>query len=212
MEQQQEAKDPKVRRGRRIKLILATLVTLGLLVGGLFLIRYFVMKNYFVGEAGDGEIAVFQGVPGEVLGVSLNRQIQGSCDPAVTTCDQRFVDQLDQAGQQIVRNGGNTYENIDEARQFINRLRTENVLPPCTTPPSSSTPPTSGTAPTPPTSQPTQPVPPTQQPGGNGQPPAGLQPPATPTTTAPTSDTAPTLRAPEPGVDCRPEHDKDGGG
>jgi serine/threonine protein phosphatase PrpC len=211
MEAHQEAKDPKAKRGRRIKLILATLVALGLLVGGLFLIRYFVMKNYFVGAAGDGEIAVFQGVPGEVLGVSLNRQIQGSCDPAVPTCDARFVDQLDQAGQQIVRNGGNTYENIDEARQFINRLRTENVLPPCTTPPSSSTPSTS-TTPTQPTTQPTQPAPPTQQPGNNGQPPAGLQPPAAPTSTAPTSDTAPTLRAPEPGVDCRPEHNKDGGG
>jgi PPM family protein phosphatase len=131
--------DPKAKRRKRFKVFAILVVVLALLAGGAFTIRYFVMRNYFVGEAPNGEIAIFQGVPGSVLGISLNRQVQGSCDPALSRCDLRFVDQLDQSARDTVRNGSNTYESIEKAREFINRLRFDNVLPQCPKP--SSAPP-----------------------------------------------------------------------
>jgi serine/threonine protein phosphatase PrpC len=197
--------DPKAKRGKRIKLVLALLVVVALLIGGVFLIRYFVMKNYFVGEATDGEIAVFQGVSGEVLGISLNRQVQGSCAPDVPSCDKRFVDQLDQAGQQIVRNGGNTYDDIQEARQFINRLRQENVLQPCK--PKDEDSQSSQSASTPP-AQPGV----TGSPTGSSTPPSAGVPGQASSAPAQTDSAGPTLRTEQPGVDCRPERPTDGGG
>jgi serine/threonine protein phosphatase PrpC len=134
--EQPEPVDPKAKRRKRFQLFAILLVVLLLLAGGAFAIRYFVLRNYFVGEGTDkykGEIAIFQGVPGSVLGIHLNREVQGSCDPALDKCNKRYVDQLDQVGRDTVLSSGNTYNSLGEAREFINRLRTENVLDQCPT-------------------------------------------------------------------------------
>jgi hypothetical protein len=108
-------------------------VVLLLLGGGAVATWVVVNEQYFVGEADDGEIAIFQGVRGSVFGVSLNRQVQGSCDPAVPTCEKFFVQDLEQLGREAVRDGTESFDNIPEARQFIRDLRTKYPLPPCET-------------------------------------------------------------------------------
>jgi protein phosphatase len=189
--EQPEPEDPKAKSRKRFRVIAISLVVLVLLAGGAFAIRYFVLRNYYVGEGTGqykGEIAIFQGVPGNVLGIALQRELQGSCDPALEKCNKRFVDQLDETGRATVLGGGNTYSSLREAREFINRLRTENVLDPCPEVTTQQNQPASSTPPVPPPSA-----------GAEVADPDG-------TTTVPTRAT------PRPGVDCRPEHEEGGGG
>ncbi|MET0236776.1 MAG: protein phosphatase 2C domain-containing protein [Kibdelosporangium sp.] len=189
--EQPPPEDPKAKSRKRFRVIAISVVVLALLAGGALAIRYFVLRNYYVGEGTGqytGEIAIFQGVPGTVLGVPLQRELQGSCDPALEKCNKRFVDQLDETGKATVLGGGNTYGSLNEAREFINRLRTENVLDPC---PEATT-------------QPNQPATSTPAPPPD---PSGVEA-ANPDGTT----TVPTRQMPRPGVDCRPEHEEGGGG
>jgi protein phosphatase len=123
--------DPKAKRRRRIRVFAILFVVLLLLGGGAVATWVVVNKQYFVGEADDGEIAIFQGVRGSIFGVSLNRQVQGSCDPTVSTCDKFYVEDLEQLGREAVREGTGSFDNIPQARQFIRDLRTKYPLPPC---------------------------------------------------------------------------------
>jgi PPM family protein phosphatase len=189
--EQPEPEDPKARGRKRFRAIALALAVLVVLTGGAFTIRYFVLRNYYVGEGTGqykGEIAIFQGVPGSVLGIQLQRELEGSCDPALQKCNKRFVDQLDETGRATVLGGGNTYSSLREAREFINRLRTENVLDPCPEVTTQQNQPASSTPSTPPDTA-----------GAEVANPDG-------TTTVPTRAT------PRPGVDCRPEHEEGGGG
>ncbi|MFC0115750.1 PP2C family protein-serine/threonine phosphatase [Kibdelosporangium aridum] len=184
---QPEPEDPKAKGRKRLKIAALSLVVLVLLVAGAFTIRYIVLRNYYVGEgtgAYKGEIAIFQGVPGSVLGIPLQREVQGSCDPALDKCNKRYVDQLDEAGKATVLGGSNTYGSLNEAREFINRLRTENVLDPC-------------------------PDVIAQQQQRQNQSAT-----STPPTDPANPEVAPSVptSAPRPGVDCRPEHNEGGGG
>jgi protein phosphatase len=196
--EQPEQVDPKAKRRKRFRLFSILVVVALVLAGGAFAIRYFVLTNYFVGEGTSkfkGEIAIFQGVPGSVLGISLNREVQGSCDPALEKCNKRYVDQLDQTGKATVINGGITYNSLQEAREFINRLRTENVLDKCPPPP----------PPADPSQSPAQPTTTTVPPTSASQ--AG-----DPSSPAEATGTISPSRTPQPGVDCRPEHTEGGGG
>jgi protein phosphatase len=125
--------DPKVKRRRRFRVFALIFVILLLLGGGAVATWVVVNQQYFVGEAEDGEIAIFQGVRGSIFGVSLNREVQGSCDPAIPTCDKFYVDDLKQLGREAVREGTESFDSIPEARQFIRGLRTKYPLPTCET-------------------------------------------------------------------------------
>jgi serine/threonine protein phosphatase PrpC len=162
--------DPKAKRRKRFRIFAIVFVVLLLLAGGGAATWILVNKQYFVGEAGDGEIAIFQGVRGSVFGISLNTQVQGSCDPNVATCDKFYVEDLKQLGRETVREGTESFDNIPAARQFIRDLRTKFPLPPCdtigkqrtsTTSQPASTPPPAGapTTTTAPSSQPVEPKP-----------------------------------------------------
>jgi serine/threonine protein phosphatase PrpC len=192
--------DPAARRRKRLKLVVGALAVLVVLAGGAFAIRFFVLSNYFVGAGTDrykGEIAIFQGVPGSVLGIRLNHEVEGSCDPALEKCNKRYVDQLYPVARDTVLNGGNSYSNLRDAREFINRLRTENVMDPCTDvarqqATSTSVPPSTSVNPSTPPA-----------------PPVGVTPPSE------SSDVAGSVLgkpSPIPGVNCRTEHSEGGGG
>jgi serine/threonine protein phosphatase PrpC len=182
--------DPKVKRRKRIKIFAIILLVLVLLGGGAVATWVVVNQQYFVGEAEDGEIAIFQGVRGSVFGVSLNSQVQGSCDPNVPTCDKFYVEDLKQLGQDAVRSGTESFDSIPAARQFIQDLRTKYPLPTCESlakqqdrlpnqpPPTTTTPPPAGGTPT----------------GGE------------------TTTESPEATEPEPGVNCREPRENEGGG
>ncbi|GAB1511990.1 PP2C family protein-serine/threonine phosphatase [Actinophytocola sp. KF-1] len=189
--------DPKAKRRKRFRVFALVFVVLLLLAGGGVATWVVVNKQYFVGEAQDGEIAIFQGVRGSIFGISLNRQVQGSCDPSVPTCDKFYVEDLRELGRDTVREGTESFDNIPDAREFIRYLRTKYPLPPCETLRK-------------------------QQERSVGQPTTTTTPAAPRTTTGakPTTTTGATTgtpssateesEAPEPGVNCR--EPREGGG
>jgi hypothetical protein len=123
--------DPRAKRRRRFRIFAIVFVVLLLVAGGGVATWVVVNKQYFVGEADSGEIAIFQGVRGSIFGISLNREVQGSCDPAVPTCEKFFVEDLKQLGREAVREGTESFDNVPAARNFIRELRTKYPLPTC---------------------------------------------------------------------------------
>ena len=197
----EEPPDPRVKRRKRIRLMILLLIVLILLAAGAFVARYWVMGQYFVGEADDGEIAVFQGVRGSVLGVPLQNEVERSCQEGVA-CDRWYIDYLTEAGRDNIESGGVYYENINEARKFIDQLRNDFTLERCSiledrqrAAESSAAASSSAAA--------TTTV-------ATGQPPDGTT--LAPTTTTPPVEPSPTTTAPQPGVNCRKIHAADGGG
>jgi protein phosphatase len=184
--------DPKAKRRRRFRIFAIVFVVLLLLAGGGVATWVVVNKQYFVGEAEDGEIAIFQGVRGSIFGISLNRQVQGSCDPAVPTCDKFFVQDLKELGRDTVRDGTESFDNIPDARQFIRDLRTKYPLPPCESLLKKAERSVGQPAPTTTTTTPR---------GGTSAKPT--------TTTAPPAETEESVE-PKPGVNCR--EPREGGG
>jgi protein phosphatase len=138
----------KVLRG-----LIITLIVLIVLGGGAFATRYWVLSQYYVGEASNTEIAIFQGVRGSVLGISLNRQVQGSCVPG-QACEEIKLDDLNQSARLNVE-AGIPATSLADAEATLQRLRTQQVLPACQ--PTSTTPtaPTSTTVPPPGSGTPT---------------------------------------------------------
>ncbi len=190
--------DPKAKRRKRIRLFVLLLIVLLLLAGGGIATWIVVNKQYFVGEADDGEIAIFQGVRGSIFGVSLNKQVQGSCDPSVPTCDKFYVDDLRQLGRDAVRSSTQSFESIPDARQFIQDLRTKYPLPTCESLIKQQER-ESG--------EPAPPATTTRKPPGTKQPP-GSTASSPPATSQPTSEPV----EPEPGVNCRKPRGDEGGG
>jgi protein phosphatase len=190
--------DPKAKRRKRFRVFAIVFVVLVLLAGGGAATWIVVNKQYFVGEADDGEIAIFQGVRGSVFGISLNRQVQGSCDPKITTCEKFYVEDLKQLGRETVREGTESFDSVPAARQFIRDLRTKYPLPMCdsldeTTPPAGQQPTTTTGTPTSGT-----PTPSTGATGTTG-----------PTAGAPSEDVRQPVE-PKPGDNCR--EPREGGG
>jgi protein phosphatase len=184
--------DPKAKRRKRIRLLVLLALVLVVLAGGAVATWVVVNKQYFVGESDDGEIAIFQGVRGSIFGVSLNTQVQGSCDPEVSTCDKFYVDDLRQLGRDAVRSGTESFDNVPDARQFIQDLRTKYPLPTCESLIKQQ-------------EQEGSPAPgqttPKKQPSGK---------PTTTTTTPPSESSEPV--EPEAGVNCRQPRGDEGGG
>jgi protein phosphatase len=177
--------DPKVKRRKRIRLFVLLALVLVVLVGGAIATWVVVNKQYFVGEADDGEIAVFQGVRGSIFGISLNDQVQGSCDPDASACDRFYVDDLRQLGRDAVRSSTESFDSIPDARQFIQDLRTKYPLPTCQSLDKQD-------------QQVGDPAPP-----ATTKPPAGkpTKPPGTAPSSPPSSSSEPV--EPDPGVNCR---------
>ena len=192
--------------------VLAVLVIIGSFV--------WVRSQYYVGEQ-QGQVVVFRGVDGSVLGVSLSSVQEGSCEPGLNGCLPLEVDDLLPAARdQVV--AGIRAGTLDDARQVVNRLAGQ-MLPPCPEPTASTSPTASSTAASPLVSTGTAATVGSVVPGGSV--PAA----ATPTPTVPTPPatglspgagiTAPltagtvssplvtgtplSTRAPEPGVTCR---------
>ncbi len=188
--------DPKAKRRKRIRLFILLALVLLVVAGGAVATWIVVNKQYFVGEADDGEIAIFQGVRGSIFGVSLNTQVQGSCDPDVPTCDRFYVNDLRQLGRDAVRSSTESFDNVPDARQFIQDLRTKYPLPTCESLIKQQE--QEAGDPAPPKTTPKKPATP------------GKKPPATTTTTPPPSSSQPV--SPDPGVNCRQPRGDEGGG
>jgi protein phosphatase len=194
--------DPRAKRRKRFRLLAIVFVVLVLLAGGGVATWVVVNKQYFVGEADDGEIAIFQGVRGSIFGISLNRQVQGSCDPAVPTCGKFYVDDLKELGRDTVREGTESFDNVPDARQFIRDLRTKYPLPPCDDLRKLQKTPVGQPSGTPTPGRTTTTTTTTKAPGRTSA--------SQPTTTTGSSQASDTRVEPKPGVNCR--EPREGGG
>ena len=203
------AANPQGRHPRRRRIVLSMVLLLVLLAGVTAAGSAWVLSQYFVGAADDGEVVVFQGVRGEVLGLPLHTRAEGSCPDGAPGCEPIFLDDLQRSAQMDVERGLISSAGLVRARAIIEGLRRDHLLPPCPTtsaaagasrlPATAGAPAASPTpaAPPPPSSTPAPPGTPltTGTPVTTGTPPT----PGTP----PTTGTPLPQRSPEPGVDCR---------
>ncbi|HEX3593187.1 MAG TPA: PP2C family serine/threonine-protein phosphatase [Pseudonocardiaceae bacterium] len=190
---------PRSRRRTLTRALVVLGIVVALLIGGFYLTRYLVLRQYFVSVSKTGEIGIFQGVRGSFLGVSLNREIEGSCPPNTPACELISVDDLKPIARGTVVNGIIGLQSKQQAESVIQRLRTDQVLPECPKPgtPATGTPGASG-RPTTTTKAPARTT--ATRPGTTTKsPPIGGGAGAAKTTVTPTTTTHP----PVPGVDCR---------
>lgn len=181
---------PRSRRRRGAIVLGLSLVMLAILaiVGSFVWVR----SQYYVG-AQEGQVVVFRGVDGSVLGIALSSVQEGSCEPGLNGCLPLKVDDLlPSARTQVV--AGIRAGTLDDARQVVNRLAGQ-MLPPCPDPTAATTAPTTAT------SLLLTPAPGTGVSTGSAVP--GGSVPATPTPTVPTVPTA-GATAPGTGITALP--------
>ncbi|MFF1607776.1 PP2C family protein-serine/threonine phosphatase [Amycolatopsis sp. NPDC058278] len=151
----QPQEDPKAKRRKRFRWLAGALVVLVVLAAAAIATRYFVLSQYYVGEGADGEVVIYRGVPGSILGIDLHAYEQGSCPPSQVCTDKLRVTQLQEDARLAVQNGVKK-DNLDEARKYIDdflqlRKRLNNCAPaggqPSSTPTPSVTPTTTPSAP-----------------------------------------------------------------
>ncbi|MDS0133023.1 MULTISPECIES: PP2C family protein-serine/threonine phosphatase [unclassified Amycolatopsis] len=151
----QPQEDPKARRRKRFRWLAGALVVLVVLAAAAIATRYFVLSQYYVGEGADGEVVIYRGVPGSILGIDLHAYEQGSCPPSQVCTDKLRVTQLQEDARLAVQNGVKK-DSLDEARKYIDdflqlRKRLNNCAPaggqPSSTPTPTATPTTTPSAP-----------------------------------------------------------------
>ncbi|MDD7966238.1 PP2C family protein-serine/threonine phosphatase [Actinomycetospora lemnae] len=116
------SESPRRRPGRaRLRLALAALAVVALAGIAVLAATIYVSSQYYV--AGDDDtVVIYQGVPGSFLGVSLQSVAQDS--------GVRVADLTPVARQQLAGDGIRV-EDLPGAQQTVDRLRTEQMLPPC---------------------------------------------------------------------------------
>ncbi|OZC54442.1 serine/threonine protein phosphatase [Rhodococcus sp. RS1C4] len=191
------------KKSHKLRWTLVALAVVALLVGGAFVANAAIRGNYYVGED-NGRVAVMRGVPGSILGYSLQSVHSIGClgnegaltlsapDTVPADCTVFQVDDLAPAAREQVR-AGLPSGKLDDVDSQMNRLASGDLLPPCDEVAST----TSQTTPSPtPAAPPADPAAPPAPPADPAAPPA--DPAAPPTTTTP----APTVTQ-LPGQNCR---------
>ena len=114
------------RRGAWIVLGVVVVIGIAAVIGSIFWVR----SQYFVG-ADSGQVVVYRGVDGSVLGLQLSSVQEGSCEPGLNGCTPLLVDDLVPSARDQVL-AGITAGTLDDARGVITRLAGQ-MLPPCPT-------------------------------------------------------------------------------
>jgi serine/threonine protein phosphatase PrpC len=179
--------DPKRKKRTAIKafaiVFVLLLLTAVVAVGG----KLWLNTQYYVGATEDGQVAIFRGLNGSVLGFKLSSKVEDSCPPGSTGCKPVALKDLQEAGRKTITAGIRSDNGLDGARAAVRLLRTEHMLPFCK---DTSTTPTTPTSPTTPSS--TGSSTPTSPPPANG---------TTPETGA--TEPSPTQSGQKVGVECR---------
>lgn len=170
--------EPERRRHRPLRTALLLVVLLALLGGGLFAGWSYTQRQYYVGATEDGQLAVFQGVPGQIAGLDLSNVHRAS---AVD------LEDLTPAAQERVKQGIQAKNESDANRRLAELTDDDpanpNLKPIC--PPTPTAAPTTPVAPSPTAAAPASP----------GPTPAG-SPSATPTPDVLPTDTVPPVLEP----------------
>lgn len=137
--------DPKRKKRNALKafaiifvlLLLAAVVA----VGG----KLWLNTQYYVGATADGQVAIFRGLNGSVLGFKLSSKVEDSCPPGSTGCTPITLNDLQEAGRKTITAGIRSDNGLDGARAAVRLLRTEHMLPLCKDTSSTSSTPTTPT-------------------------------------------------------------------
>ena len=111
---------PRTRHPVRNAMLL--LVLLGLIGGGLWYGWTITQSSYYVGVTEDGQIAVFQGLPGRIAGMELSQ---------VYVTSGTAVDDLTEVAQERVRQGDIRRDSAEEARLRMRELIRDHLKPLC---------------------------------------------------------------------------------
>ncbi|KOV88910.1 PP2C family serine/threonine-protein phosphatase [Nocardia sp. NRRL S-836] len=178
--------DPKRKKRNALKafaIVFLLLVLVGAAgVGG----KLWLNTQFYVGATEDGQVAIFRGLNGSVLGFKLSSKVEDSCPPGSSGCTPIAVKDLQEAGRKTITEGIRSDNGIDGARAAVRMLRTAHMLPLCRDTSASSTPTTTTTTAT--TTTP---------------PPSGSSSPAPPPSGSETTEPSLTSSAQKPGVECR---------
>ena len=126
-----EPPDPQLLRRKRKRAVIGLSVLATVVAGVVAIGSILVLGQYFVGAADDGEVAVFQGVRGEFLGLPLHSWAEGSCRQGARGCEAVYLRDLQPYARTNVRRGMISTAGLDGAREIIGRLRTNDLLPLC---------------------------------------------------------------------------------
>ncbi|ASW52983.1 PP2C family serine/threonine-protein phosphatase [Plantactinospora sp. KBS50] len=144
--------DPERPRRRPLRTALLLVVLLGLLGGGLWGGWAYTQRQYYVGATEDGQLAVFQGIPGQVAGLNLSN---------VHATSATRLEDLTTAAQERVKLGIQAKSEPDAERRLAELTNDDptnlNLKPTCPPSPPVQESPTPGAA-TVPTSDPSIPV------------------------------------------------------
>nr|MDT0662790.1 BofC C-terminal domain-containing protein [Micromonospora sp. DSM 115978] len=101
--------DPERPRRRPVRTAILLVALLGLLGGGLWGGWNWTQRQYYVGATDDGQLAVFQGVPGQIAGVDLS---------SVHSTSSTELADLTAAAQEQVKQGIQAKDQPDAARRL----------------------------------------------------------------------------------------------
>lgn len=123
--------DPKAKRRKRIKWAVSILLVLLLLAAGAIATRYIVMRQYYVGVSGTGEVSIYQGVTGSILGLDLSNMKEGSCVPQDLLCEPLMAADLEEDARELLRQGVKQ-DSLEASRDYIQTfLRVHKMLEEC---------------------------------------------------------------------------------
>ncbi|MFZ2173356.1 MAG: PP2C family serine/threonine-protein phosphatase [Rhodococcus sp. (in: high G+C Gram-positive bacteria)] len=198
-----QVEDRPAKKTHRLRWALVALGLVVLLVAAAFVGRTLVRNNYYVGAEGE-RVTVLRGVPGSVLGYSLQEPNLVGCvsDTGGLTlvpptdmpsdCTVLQVDDLQPSAREQVR-AGLPSGKLDDARDQMTRLVENDLLPLCEIGSTTTATPTPAPAPAP------APAPETTAPPAPAPAPAPA-----PETTSPAPTTTPATTVPQvPGQNCR---------
>jgi PPM family protein phosphatase len=123
---------PPEPRRRWFRSLLVTCGVLALLAGTVAAGRWWMLSQYFIGVNQANDVVIFQGLQGDILGLSLHQQVENSCpQQSPSTCELINIDDLQEAQRSDVRNGITDVNGLEAAREAMRRLRMTALLPEC---------------------------------------------------------------------------------
>jgi protein phosphatase len=122
---------PRARRRRRTRLFVVIGVVVVVLAAAVVGTRAWVLRQYYVAADANGDVAIFQGVQGSALGLSLHRRVEGSCPPRAPACRPHGVRDFSKTARTELKGGITGLSDLREARAKVQQLEREYLLPPC---------------------------------------------------------------------------------
>jgi protein phosphatase len=122
---------PRRRRHRHTRLFVLIGVVILVLAAAVAGTRYWVLQQYYIAADSSGDVAIFQGVQGSALGLSLHRRVEGSCPSVTPGCRPHRVQDFSKTARTKLHSGITGLSGLSQARAKVRQLERQYLLPPC---------------------------------------------------------------------------------